>query len=423
MTFPKMLRLRQRFPKSPALDVAATLREQFAAQPFFKTIKPGARIAVTAGSRGITNIARITGCVVTLLKEAGAAPFIVPAMGSHGGATPEGQLALLADYGITEATMGVPIRASMETTILGRTADGVSVHFSVEALNSDGIVVLNRVKPHTDFHGKVFASGLMKMIGIGLSKRNGAEAAHAAAARLGHERVISSVSRISMAKVPILCGVGIIEDAFHHTARIKVIAGANIEKEETALLDEARSRMPKLPFDDVDLLIVDQIGKNISGTGMDTNIVGRGVQGYTSSLIPGDIPSPVIRRLFVRGLTPQSHGNAVGIGLADFITTRLVNSMDKNASYINSLTAVTPQAVKIPVHFDTDREVIQKAILTLALPKDSPIKVIRIADTLSLEEVLVSDAYAEELKGRADLEALSGAVEMQFGADGNLSDM
>jgi hypothetical protein len=421
MSFPKMLRVRQKFPKSPPLNIAAELKAQFAAQPFFKSIKPGARIAVTAGSRGITDIARIVGCVVTLLKDAGAAPFIIPAMGSHGGATPEGQIALLADYGITEASMNVPIRASMETKILGTTADGVAVHFSVEALNSDGIVVLNRVKPHTDFHGKVFASGMMKMIGIGLSKRNGAEAAHAAAARLGHERVISSVARISMSKVPILCGIGIIEDAFHHTARIKVVAGAAIEKEETALLDDARSRMPKLPFDDVDLLIVDQIGKNISGTGMDTNIVGRGVQGYTSSLIPGDILPPVIRRLFVRGLTPPSHGNAVGIGLADFITTRLVNSIDKNATYINSLTAVTPQAVKIPVHFDTDREVIQKAILTLALPKDAPVKVIRIADTLSLEEVLVSDAYAEEIKARADLETLSSAAEMGFDEQGNLA--
>lgn len=422
MAFPKMLHLRQKFQKSPPLDVPSALAEQFAALGVLSGVKPGARIAVTAGSRGITNIAAIVGSVVKLLKQAGAAPYIIPAMGSHGGATPEGQLSLLADYNITEATMGVPIRASMETKIIGTTSDGVAVHCSVEALSADGIVVINRIKPHTDFHGVQLASGIMKMIGIGLGKRNGAEACHAAAARLGHERVITSVARITKSFAPILCGVGLLEDSFHQTAMIKVLPGATIEQEEPKLLTQARALMPKLPFADVDLLIVDRIGKNISGTGMDTNIVGRGVQGYSSSLIPGDIKPPVIRRLFVRGLTPQSHGNAVGIGIADFVTTRLVNSIDRNSTYINSLTAVTPQLSKIPVYFDTDREVIQKAIGTLALPKDAPIKCIRIADTLSLEEVQVSESYSSEIEGRNDLQAISSAQDMVFDADGNLAE-
>ncbi|MEI6234318.1 MAG: lactate racemase domain-containing protein [Planctomycetota bacterium] len=420
MAFPKMLRLKQKFQKSSPVNVPIALAEQFASLGLLAGIKPGARIAVTAGSRGITAIAGIVGSVIKLLKDAGADPFIVPAMGSHGGATPEGQLRLLADYNITEATMGVPIRASMETKILGTTADGVPVHFSVEALNSDGIVVLNRIKPHTDFQGGAIASGMMKMIAIGLAKRNGAEACHAAAARLGHERVVTSAARISLTQAPILCAIGIVEDPFHQTAIIKVTRSETIEIEEAKLLNEARARMPKLPFDDVDLLIVDRIGKNISGTGMDTNIVGRGVQGYSSSLIPGEIESPIIRRLFVRGLTPQSHGNAVGIGIADFVTTRLVNSIDRNATYINSLTAMTPQLSKIPIYFDTDRDVIQKAIGTLALAKDAPVRCIRIADTLSLEEVWVSDAYAAEISARGDLEIVSEAMEMVFNADGNL---
>ena len=218
------------------------------------------------------------------------------------------------------------------------------------------MIVINRVKQHTDFNGQKLASGLMKMVAIGLAKRNGAEVCHAAATRLGHERVIFSAARIALTRLPLICGVGIVEDQVHQTAIIKTIPTATLEAEEAELYQEARRRLPALPFDDVDLLIVDEIGKNISGTGMDTNIVGRGVQGYSSSLIEGDIPKPVIRRLFLRGLTEQTHGIAVGIGLADFSTTHLVKAIDRDKTYINSLTAQTPQLSKIPINFDTDRE-------------------------------------------------------------------
>ena len=420
--FPKLLRVRQKFPKAVPLDIECELRAQFAACKLLDGLKPGARVAITAGSRGITHLALLVRSIVELVKAARCEPFIVPAMGSHGGATPEGQSSILADYGVTEKSMGAPIRASMETKVLGWTADGVAVHFSVEALSADGIIALNRVKPHTDFNGGKIASGLMKMIGIGLAKRNGAEACHAAAARLGHERVVLSAARISLAHAPILGAVGVVENQFHETALLKVAARADIEETDALLLQEARKRMPNLPFGDVDLLIVDAIGKNISGTGMDTNIVGRGVQGYSSSLIPGEIKPPVIRRLFVRGLTPQTHGNAAGVGLADFVTTRLVNAIDKHATYINSLTAITPQLAKIPIHFDSDREVLQKAIASLALAPGAAVKCIRIKDTLSMEEVRVSESYAEELKSRADLETLSAPVGMVFDEAGNLAD-
>lgn len=420
MSIPKMLRVRQKFPASPSLNIPAALAEQVAARKILSGIKSGARIAVTAGSRGVANVALIVGTIVKLLKEAGAAPFVLPAMGSHGGSTPEGQAGILADYGITEKTMGAPIRASMETKIVGATPDGVPVHCSVEALNSDGVIVVNRIKPHTDFHGGRIASGVMKMMAIGLGKRNGAECCHAAASRLGYERVMLSVGRVNLERAPILCGVGAVEDQRHQTAIVKAMPRDVLEEEESQLLKEARARMPKLPFDDVDLLIVDRIGKNISGTGMDTNIINRGVQGYTSSLVPGDMKPPIIRRLLVRGLTEKTHGNAVGIGLADFCTTRTVEAMDRNISYINSITALTPQPCKIPIYFDTDRECIEKALATLALPPGTLAKCIRIGDTLSLEEVLVSEAYANQIKGRADLEALSAAAEMTFDVEGNL---
>jgi hypothetical protein len=416
----KLLRVRQKFPKAEPLNIPAVLRDGFRAQKILDGLKPGARIAVAAGSRGITDLALFVSATVKLLTDAGAAPFIVPAMGSHGGATPDGQLGILADYGVTEQSMGAPIRASMETRILGRTADGVPVHFSVDALNSDGIVVINRIKPHTDFQGGLIGSGLMKMVAIGLAKRNGAVACHAAASRLGHERVVRSAAAIALAKAPILCGIGIVENQFHQSARVAVVRAENLEREEAALLQDARKRMPSLPFDDIDLLIVDRIGKNISGTGMDTNIVGRDVQGYSASLIPGAIKPPVIRRLFARELTPQTHGNAVGVGMADFVTTRLVNAIDKNATYINSLTALTPQLSKIPIHFDSDRETLEKAIASLALPANSPLKLMRIADTLTLETVLLSDAYRDELEKRSDLEILSTPEPMCFDAEGNL---
>jgi hypothetical protein len=398
MTFPRMLRLRQKFPRSATLNIPATIAAEFASNKLLAGIKPGARICVAAGSRGITNLAQIVGSVVTILKEAGAQPFIIPAMGSHGGATPEGQSGILADYGITEKTMGAPIRASMETKVVGTTADGIDVHCSTEAFASDGIVVINRVKPHTDFHGNAMASGVMKMIVIGLGKRNGAEATHAGAVRLGYERVMYAAAQLSLKTAPILCGVGIVEDPYHQTALIRAVPVEQIQSAETELLREARARMPKLPFDEVDLLIVDRIGKNISGAGMDTNIIGRAVQGYVSSLIPGEMKSPAIKRIFVRDVTPESHGNVVGVGLADFTTTRLVNAMNRSFTYINSITACALAPAKIPIYFDSDREVIERAIPTLALIKGQPPKFIRIADTLSLENVSVSEAYAAEIE-------------------------
>ena len=286
----KMIPVRQKFPASAPIDVRAELRKQF--RP---AVKPGARIAVGAGSRGITNLAAVIGETIAILKQAGAKPFLVPAMGSHGGATAEGQIQILSEYGVTEAAMGAPFRASMDTVSLGRTEDGVDVRFSKEALDSDGIVVINRVKPHTDF-GPPLGSGLVKMIAIGFGKQHGAASYHAAASRLGMERVIRTVSKVVLPRVPILAGIGLIEDTFHETAQLVVVKAEEIEAREIELQVEARRLMPRLPFDEADLLIIDWMGKNISGAGMDPNITGRPVHVQ----LRRDVARRVLRHVDVR---------------------------------------------------------------------------------------------------------------------------
>lgn len=415
--FPKMFALRQDFPATPPFDIAAAVRRELT--PLTRQLRPGAKVAVGVGSRGITNLALIVRTALETLRAAGAEPFILPAMGSHGGATPEGQRELLAEYGITEAAMGVPIRAAMETEQVGVTDEGAPVLVSTEARRADAILVINRIKPHTDFSSDTLGSGVLKMLVIGLGKRAGATAFHIAASRLGHERMLRSIARVILRTTPVLGGLGIVEDAHHQTARLAFLPAGEMEAREAELFREAKTLMPRLPFDEVDLLIVDRIGKNISGAGMDPNVVRRGVQGYTSDLALLQ-QSPVTRRIFVRGLTPETHGNAIGIGLADATTARLVAGMDKNATYINALTSLTPQCAKIPASFETDREAVARLIETLATGEPAQAKIVRIADTLSLSHIEVSEAYRADLPNHRDLTALGSSNEMAFDATGNL---
>ena len=416
--FPRVLRVRQNFPRLPPLDLESTMDAEFA--KVRSRIKPSARIAVGVGSRGITNLSAIVGAIVRQLRAAGAQPFIIPAMGSHGGATPEGQCELLAEYGITEVAMGVPIRASLEVRQIGTSDEGIAVFCSVEALDADGIVLVNRIKPHTDFFGTL-GSGILKMSVIGLGKQTGAATMHAAATRIGHERAIRGMARVLLHDARIVCGVAILENQFHETARIVVLPREQIESSEVPLLVEARKLMPLLPFEEIDLLIIDRIGKNISGAGMDPNVIGRSVHGYSASLMREERPAPFIRRIFVRDLTPETHGNAVGIGLADVTTSRLAQAMDHRVTYINALTAMTPQSAKIPIYFDTDREAIQRTLASLALADTRAARVVRIADTLSLENLDVSEALREEVDGRADLMILNEPQEMLFDMTGQLA--
>ncbi len=415
---PRLLRVRQEFPRPPRLDVAAALAAEFG--QLRPRIKPGARIAVGVGSRGITRLKEIVGAVLDQLRIAGAQPFIFPAMGSHGGATPEGQTEILGTYDITEKTMGVPIRASLDVRQVGATEDDKPVFCSVEALAADGIVLVNRVKPHTDFSGGL-GSGLLKMAVVGLGKRAGAAAMHLAASELGHERAIRTMAGVLIRETPLLGGVAILENQFHETAKLIVLPREAMAAGEDALLVEARALMPLLPFDEIDLLIVDRIGKNISGTGMDPNVIQRPIDGYDSSLQRRDRPAPFVRRIFVRDLTPETHGNALGIGLADLTTTRLVRATDTRVTGLNSLTALTPQSAKLPIAFDTDREAIERALASLPLGDPRAARIVRIADTLSVADLEISESLWPELQTRPNVKRLGEPREMTFGADGNLA--
>jgi hypothetical protein len=416
---PKMLELKQHYPQSPQLEFSDLLREQFAKGDVLARVTPGMRIAVGVGSRGITNLAEIVKAVLKILSEAGAKPFIVPAMGSHGGATPDGQESVLAEYGITREALGVPFETSMEVRQIGKTSDGRDVVFSVPALQSDGIVVINRIKPHTDFHGTL-GSGLQKMLAIGLGKHVGAANAHGAASRLGHEAVIRETAKVILEAAPVLCGVAILEDQHHQTADIQVIGAAEIVDRENELLVKARSLMATLPFQEIDLLIVDQIGKEISGTGMDTNVIGRGVLGYFASLGPESSMQPRIFRIFVRDLTAATHGNGIGIGLADFTTSRAVKALNLRSMYVNALTSLGLPTAKIPIYFDTDREALQTAFTSLVSTSHENLRVVRIVNTLNLDRILVSEVLAEEARNRADLTLTGSAKEMEFDEADNL---
>jgi hypothetical protein len=421
-----MVPLRQRFTRSPSIDIPARVRAGFEAAGILESLKPGARIAVGVGSRGISNLSIVVRETLSVLRSAGARPFVIPAMGSHGGATPEGQLGVLAEYGVTPESVGAEIDARMEVDPIGTTPEDINALWSRAALEADGVMVINRVKPHTDFQGTL-GSGLLKMLVIGLGKHAGAAACHAAASRRGYEPVLRSVARHILQRQRILGGVALVEGPFHETARVEVLPGSKMEQLEPGLLEEARRLMPRLPFEEIDLLIVDRLGKNISGAGIDPNVIGRGVHGYSTSLaeesqslsdrIPG---SPRIHRIFVRDLTPETHGNAIGIGAADFTTTRLVRSINHNVTFTNALTALTMGGAKIPIHFDTDKECVERAVASLALAEPEKSRVVRIADTLSLAAFDASESLSRDAASRAGLEVAGPARDFGFGADDNL---
>jgi lactate racemase-like protein len=424
IALPRLIPVQQRFAQTARLDVRATIESQLRSKLSDSRVAPGNRIAVAVGSRGITSLGEIVALVVEHLRQRGAKPFIVPAMGSHGGATPRGQAEILAGYGVSEAVLGVPVCASMEVGHLGRTGDGVEVHFSAAALTADGIVLINRVKPHTDFAGRI-GSGILKAASIGLGKHTGARTVHAAAMSLGYEHVIRTVARRIFEKAPILAAMAILEGPRHDAVKIEVLGPPEIEKREEELCAEARALMPRLPFEEVDLLIVDRMGKNISGTGMDPNVIGRGAHGYSTLFSDqrAALGLPVIRRIFVRDLTPESHGNAIGIGLADFTTRRLVEAMDRQATSINVLTALSLHLAKIPIYFDTDREAIEQALVSACLADTGAARVVRIADTLSLEKVEVSEVYAREFGRNPQIEPGAAPREMAFDGRGNLQNL
>jgi Lactate racemase N-terminal domain len=420
--FPKMLAMEQSYPASPALDFPALLEQQFTQTGLRDQIKPGMRIALGVGSRGITNLKDIVQATLGVLTRAGARPFIIPAMGSHAGATSQGQTEMLASYGVTSESMGVPIDASMEVKKIGTALDGLDVVFSVPALAADGIVVLNRIKPHTDFRGTL-GSGIQKMLVIGFGKQVGAANTHRAAAHAGYEPVLRACAKTILGSVPIFGAVALLEDQHHQTAVVEVIRPENIVHREDLLFQKAQSLLARLPFDDIDLLIIDRMGKDISGSGMDTNVIGRDISGYLSSLHPDGSITPRVSRIFVRDLTPASNGNGVGIGLADFTTARLVKSLNLQYTYMNALTSLGLVPAKIPIYFESDREGIQAALTSLAAADPGDLRVVRIADTLNLERFQASEPCVRALNGHLGVKTAGTAREMDFDTAGNLLPM
>jgi hypothetical protein len=370
-------------------------------------------VALTVGSRGVVNIDVVVRATVDYLKALGARPFIIPAMGSHGGGTADGQRSVLEHYGVTEAAMGCPIRATMEVVQVGEVL-GLPIWLDRHAAEADGIGVINRVKPHTGFSGEI-GSGLLKMMTIGMGKHRGAVQAHRANIRLGYETMIVALGREMLGTGRIAFGLGIVENAYDETALVRALLPADLEAGERELLRAAKAWMARLPFDRLDLLIVDEMGKDVSGTGMDTNVIGR-----HATFFERPFTSPRITFIAVADLTSNSYGNANGIGLADFTTRRLADQIDWEPTYVNALTACSPAGPKLPTVLDTARDMIGVALSCLGIERVEDARVVRIKNTLRLGEVDVSEAFLPEMGARADLSRLGEPAPLAFDADGHL---
>ena len=413
MNLPKMYRMRQRFDDTRVKDIRATVKAELGGLTW-SAIQPGHRVAITAGSRGIADIAEILAGIVGFLKSLGADPFLFPAMGSHGGATAAGQVAMLEQLGVTEASVKAPIISSMETGEIGLTEDSVPVFMDKNALTADHIVVVNRIKSHTKFKAPI-ESGLMKMMAIGMGKLKGAELYHKAAVQHTFFKIITDAGRLVLTKTPVICAVGILENAYGETAKIKALETAEIESKEKDLLLLSKKMMAKLPFNEIDLLIIDEMGKDISGVGIDPNITGRNRD------LLGVFPHPAqVKRLFVRDLTDRSKGNATGIGLADITTQRLVDKIDYAATYKNCITGISLEKAAVPMHFGSDREAIEVALGCIGSIPAAKSKIVRIKSTLRLDTAEVSEAYAGMFQQRPDLEIASGPDAIVFNGENNL---
>lgn len=411
-SLPKFFSAKQSFERPLVEDIPLRVKEQLSAVCDRRL--SGARVAVSVGSRGIANIDVITHACVEFLRNAGAKPFIVPAMGSHGGATAEGQEQVLASYGITAETMGCPIRSSMDVIEVCQAPEGFPVYFDRIASTADCVLVVNRIKPHTRFSGEI-ESGLMKMMLIGLGKQKGAEVYHRVINNYSFDQIVRSVANQVIARCNILAGVGILENAYDETADIRAIEPSQIEEAEPDLLRQVKAWMPKLPFEQSELLIIDQIGKNISGTGMDTNVIGRKFNDHAA--IDGDSPS--LHHIYVRGLTRETHGNASGIGLAEFCHANVLEQMDRDATRMNCITAGHVTGAMIPVDFPTDREAISTACKLAGYVKPNEVTAMWIRDTLHLSEIECSEVFLAQAKERG-LEILREPRELEFDPGGDL---
>lgn len=414
--YPQIFRVRQQFERPRVDDVPAEVAAQLSRLNLERIVRPGQSVAITAGSRGIAQIAVILRSIVEhFTKRLHAKPFIVPAMGSHGGGAAEGQRALLERYGITESFCGCPIRASMETVVLGQADEGFPIHFDRAAREADHVFLCARVKPHTLFVGRI-ESGLMKMLLIGLGKHEGAKVYHRAILDYSFDRIVRSVGRRVLAKCPIAGGLAIVESAYDEVAELTALRPEEIEEREPELLERAKRWMPRLPFPRTDLLLIDEIGKEISGAGMDTNVVGRKFNDHAST--PDD--SAQVRRIVVRGLSSATHGVAHGIGIADFCRSQIIRQTDQQATWVNGLTSGHMSGSVFPMHFETDREILDAALPTLGLIEPPAARIQWIKNTLSLVEVECSAPYLPEARERSDLEIVAPPRELPLDNTGDL---
>lgn len=416
MLYPKMVRIRQEFERPRIEDVPRAVRTALERLNLERTIRPGQSVALTAGSRGIANIPVVLRSVAGFLKDLGARPFLVPTMGSHGGGLAEGQRKVLESYGITEAFVGAPIRASMEVVSLGSTSEGFPVVLDRYASEADHIGVVGRVKPHTGYHGPI-ESGLLKMMMIGLGKHAGALAYHRILLEYPFDQVVRSVSRTVRARAPIAFGLGLVENAYEETAHVEAVVPNDFEQREEQMLILAKQWLARLPLRQADLLVVDEIGKDISGSGMDTNVVGR-KRAFRTAPPPEGQPS--MRSIFVRGLSERTHGNAAGIGNADFTTTRLVRAMNYRATVVNCLTAGYPEGANLPVHFETDREVVDAALAIIGTRQAQDARILRIRNTLHLGEMEISEPCLSERDRATDFAVVDSTKDLGFDEAGNL---
>ena len=418
MPLPRMYRIRQSFDTPRLGDVRAEVQKQLASLELGRRVKPGETVAITVGSRGVANVAMITREIVQHFAALGAKPFVVPAMGSHGGASAAGQRALIESFGVTEEFLGCPIKATMETVIIDKTPQGIPVHFDKNASEADHVFIANRIKPHTMFVGPI-ESGLHKMMLIGLGKHAGAVIYHRAIKSYTFLEIIRAVADVVVKRCRVLGGLGIVENAFEETALVEGVPVEKFYEREVELLEKARAWMPRLPLNDIDLLVVDEIGKEISGTGMDTNIVGRKFNDHAAT--PDDATN--CRRIFIRGLTEKTHGNGTGIGLCEFTNRRTVEALDIDSTTVNCVTAGHVTAAMIPVNFVTDREVVNTALKTLGLTEPEDARVVQIRNTLLLEEMLVSESCLPQLEGNPRVSILSGPHDWEFDGASNLVDV
>jgi hypothetical protein len=409
--FPNLLRVRQ-VVEAPRLDdVAARAEELFTEFGLNDRVTAGDRVAIGVGSRGIRDLAPLLATLAGAVRRAGGEPYLVPCMGSHGGATADGQVAVLAELGVTEASIGAPVVSTMDAAEVARSRFGAPVWVSPDFLAADWVILVNRIKPHTDFSGAI-ESGIAKMLVIGAGKHRGAVEAHRLFVRHGFSAVIEEYAKVLLDRLPVLFGLAIIENQLDETAELHLLGRDEVLAREPTLLHRARELMPALRLSRLDCLVVDEMGKDISGSGMDTNVIGR--KPLDGCVAEG----PAITRIFVRDLTSASEGNAIGVGLADFVTTRLIAAVDPDATRINALTAMAPDVARLPLAFDDDADALAAAYATSGATSAAECRMVWIRKPLDVGDLLVSDALADELADNPDLEVLEGPFPFPMDAAG-----